>query len=123
MNNYYLRISIFNYSFLLVSVPPIIIDVTSPNNRTICVAFQVPPQIDQNGLIDQYFVNLSRAIDGPFNRTFDILNPQYPAEIVDIQRCFSDVEEGTSYTVSVRARNGAGLGAASASIQVNTAPS
>ena len=109
------------FLFPLVSIAPLLISANSSNATTVCVIFQVPaPQIDQNGLIDQYFVNLSRAIDGPFSRTIPIWDPQYPAEILDIQQCFTDVEEGTNYTVSVRAGNGAGLGPSSNALEVNT---
>ena len=65
-------------------------------------------------------MNLS-TIQNNFARSFIGFTPVYPAPVVDLSTCFNDVEEGLSYTVSVRAVNGAGMGASSNSRSVTTA--
>ena len=61
------------------------------------------------------------TVQNNFNRSFTISNPIYPATVPDLSTCFNDVEEGLSYTVSVRAVNGAGMGTSSNSRSVTTA--
>ncbi|KAI6660282.1 Protein sidekick-1-like isoform X8 [Oopsacas minuta] len=98
-----------------VSAAPNILTVSSNNPTQICVRFTNPPAIDQNGLIDRYFVNLSSIqISGPSNRTCNINDAScYSVQSTIIMVCFDNVDEGTMYVVSVRVRNGAGLGASS----------
>ncbi|KAI6658157.1 Phosphatidylinositol phosphatase PTPRQ-like isoform X2, partial [Oopsacas minuta] len=98
-----------------VSAAPNILTVSSNNPTQICVRFTNPPAIDQNGLIDRYFVNLSSIqISGPSNRTCNINDAScYSVQSTIIMVCFDNVDEGTMYVVSVRVGNGAGLGASS----------
>ena len=77
--------------------------------------------IDRNGDITSYFVNLpSPQISGPNNRTCANNTSCFNEVGNDISICFDNLDEGTTYMVSVRAINGAGLGDASGVMEVMT---
>ena len=78
--------------------------------------------IDRNGDITSYFVNLpSPQISGPNNRQCLVNNASCFNETGnDIRICFDNLDEGTTYMVSVRAINGAGQGDASGVREVMT---
>ena len=111
------------YTINLVSGAPTIIDATSDSPTQVCVEFTPAAPIDRNGDITSYFVNLpSPQITGPNNRTCDVNNAAgcvvqsgNPTMI-----CFDDLDQGTTYMVSVRAINDAGLGVVSGVREVMT---
>ena len=111
---------IFTYTINLVSGAPTIIDATSGNSTQVCVEFTPAAPIDRNGDITSYFVNLSSPqITGPNNRTCVICVSNI-ADLDNITTCFDDLDQGTTYMVSVRAINGAGLGVVSGVREVMT---
>ena len=84
------------------------------------MGFTPAQPINRNGVITSYFVNLSSTqIPVPNNRTYFIDAKQSKSDN-DIQICFNDLDEGTSYNVSVRATIGDNLGDTSGVIEVMT---
>ena len=99
---------------------PELTSVNVINPSTIRVSWHAPEESEQNGPITSFIIDFSNSIiPTPYNQTEEtILN--YPISItVGFVNSFT-VDEGITYSVSVRAVNGAGIGLASESITVTT---
>lgn len=115
--------NLLNYFLPLVSGAPTLINVSSDNPTQVCVIFTEAAAINQNGLINSYLFNLTNPeLSQPYNRICLITNSSCFTRLSDnsIRICYSGVEDGVVYMVSLRAINGAGLGVASDVIEVMT---
>ncbi|KAI6649737.1 hypothetical protein LOD99_6526 [Oopsacas minuta] len=94
--------------------------VNTINASTIRVSWFAPPELEQNGPITSFIIDFSNIIIlGPYTQEFETTESYPISSITGFSNDFI-VEEGITYTVSVRAVNGAGIGVASESISATT---
>ena len=90
------------------------------NPSTVRISWHAPPESEQNGPITSFIIDFNNSIiPTPYNQTEEI-TLTYPISIIIGFVSNFTVEEGITYSVSVRAVNGAGIGLTSESITVTT---
>ena len=90
------------------------------NPSTVRISWHAPPESEQNGPITSFIIDFNNSIiPTPYNQTEEI-TLTYPISIIIGFVSNFTVEEGITYSVSVRAVNGAGIGLTSESITITT---
>ena len=126
INNYVLHISCCTYIqctndiFFLAAGASRLISVESENATTIEAVWSAPIALEQNGNISSFLIEVINSnISSQFNQTFEV-NLLYPISNSTTFNQNVSVDAGFTYTVTVRAMNGAGLGERSESLGVTT---
>ena len=88
------------------------------------MSWRAPIEAEQNGPIESYIVTFSSiSIQPPIDNRIVQTDLTYPASINTLYSVnFTDIEEGISYNITVRAVNGAGVGPISSTIREEMTP-